>query len=126
MALDCDLLTFSKETYDHSYNFAYDLSMDKKQAVKVSQQYVLLARLPCTAQEMSARLPGFLQKRGRNKGTPFHGSEISFKGGAGTKQAFFYTYWEREGNRTFKTWILQQFDSSNLTTGNFISTKTGI
>ena len=100
--------------------------MDKKQAVKVSQQYVLLARLPCTAQEMSARLPGFLQKRGRNKGTPFDGSEISFKGGAGTKQAFFYTCWERERNRTFMTWILQQFDSSCLRTGNFTSTKSGI
>ena len=63
---------------------------------------------------MSARFPGFLQKRGRNKGTPFNGSEISFKGGAGTKQAFFYTCWEREENWTFKTWILQPFDSSNL------------
>ena len=123
MALDRNLLTFSKEIYNHSYNFTYDLSMDKKQAVKVLQQYVLWVQLPRTVQEMSARFPGFLQKRGRNKGTPFDGSEISFKGGAGTKQAFFYTCWEREGNRTFKTWILQQFDSSNLTTGNFISTK---
>ena len=41
VALDRDFLTFSKETYNHSYNFTYDLSMDKKQAVKVLQQYVL-------------------------------------------------------------------------------------
>ena len=123
MALNRDLLTFLTKTCNHSYNFAYHLSMDKKQAVKAPQQYVLLAPLLCAVQEMIARFPGFLQKRGKNKGTPFDGSEISFKGSAGTKQAFFYTCWEREGNWTFKIWILQQFDSSNLTTGNFISTK---
>ena len=36
-----DLLTISKETYDHSYNFSHDSSTDKQLAVKVLQQYVL-------------------------------------------------------------------------------------
>ena len=38
VALDCDVLTFSKETYHHFYNFAHVSSMDKQHAVKVLQQ----------------------------------------------------------------------------------------
>ena len=41
VVLDCDLLTFSKETYDHFYNFSHDWSMGKQHAVKVLQQYVV-------------------------------------------------------------------------------------
>ena len=41
VALDCGLLTLSKETYDHSYNFSHDSSMDKRDAVKVLRQYFL-------------------------------------------------------------------------------------
>ena len=34
VSLDCNILTFSKETYEHLYNFALDSSMDEQHAVK--------------------------------------------------------------------------------------------
>ena len=34
VSLDCNILTFSKEIYEHLYNFALDSSMDEQHAVK--------------------------------------------------------------------------------------------
>ena len=34
VSLDCNILTFSKKTYEHLYNLALDSSMDEQHAVK--------------------------------------------------------------------------------------------
>ena len=46
VALDCDVLSFSKETYHHFNNFAHVSRFDKQHAVKVLQQ-LTSSRLNC-------------------------------------------------------------------------------
>ena len=87
-ALDCDLLTSSKETYDHSYNFSHDSSMDNINSTQwkyCSSTSCRLDRLPRVVRETIACFPGFPTKRRREKGAQFERFKLSFEGGVGTK-----------------------------------------